>query len=81
MTIKNKIGQMLMDNGLCGYDALIVMGLIEQGMPEMSSRWNDDVEGYPIQLLAVLIFAAKQTAVKWIENNKQNHSAKAALLA
>ena len=38
----------------------------------MEGRWNDDIEGYPPQLLATVFVGIELTALEWIKKNCPN---------
>jgi hypothetical protein len=71
MTIEDKIKEMLVEHGMFENDATVVVGRMKaDGVHKsMAHRWNDDIEGYPLPLLAALWVEAKRTALKYIDTN------------
>lgn len=61
MTFEEKITQLLVENGLFDDQAKEIMELVkaDQANEAMQNRWNDDTEGYPGSVLAVLWVGVK----------------------
>lgn len=77
MTIRQKLETRLVDHGLWDEEAAKVMNQAEQNdsLKDMKGRWNDDVENYPPQLLAVVWMSVKLQAKQWLEANAPKHFA------
>lgn len=77
MKIRQKLEEMLVANGLWDDEAQHIMDQAEkdESLEAMKGRWNDDIEGYPPQLLAVTWMSVKLQAKKWLEDNKPQHFA------
>ena len=71
MTMKDKMKALLMQNGMFESEAEQVMEMAKNDtrLADMKSRWNDDIEGYPPQLLNVVWFSVKRNALLWIDAN------------
>lgn len=74
MTTKEKLIQILIDNGLFESQAEEVM---EIAIPELNSlienysiTWNRPSEEYPDVIYNILFNSMKPTVLKWIEENK-----------
>ena len=70
MTIQNSIKNRLVDSGMFSDQADQVIQAMkdDEANGAMSSRWNDDESGYPVQIMA-LVFSAKRHAIEWIDAN------------
>ena len=69
----------LFQSGLWDSEARQVVEEMQKEMPEMSGKWEEDIDHYPPQMKAVLWLSAKEYAVKWIDGNKPQHFARAIL--
>jgi hypothetical protein len=71
MSIEKVITEKLINNGLFPDDAAKVVEAMkaDPANEAMASRWNDDPEGYPPQIMALVWFSAKQHALEWIDAN------------
>lgn len=76
LTLKEQIQKWLTERGLSPRDAQIVGEQVIAETIEMPQRQNDPVEGYPTQLLAVLLDVTLRTALTWIDANKPLHFAR-----
>jgi hypothetical protein len=71
MTFEEKAISLLFNNGLMPKEAAAVVERIKAA-PEnkaMAGRWNDQIEGYPPQMIGVLWFIVRVHATQWIEEN------------
>lgn len=71
MTFRQKAIELLYSNGMFREDAeKVVQNVIAHPSNEaMQGRWDDDIAGYPPQMLNVLWFTVKSFAVEWIDEN------------
>ena len=71
MTIEDKIMEMLVEHGMWDNQAVAVMEMMkaDEVNESMAHRWNDNVEDYPLSMLAILWMKAKGTALKYIDAN------------
>lgn len=78
MTMQQWAEKYLTDNGLWPdeAEAVVEAAKAEKANESMERRWNDDIEGYPKQLLAVLTMPLRAEAVRWIDANKPQHFAR-----
>jgi len=80
MTFKEKLIKLGEENGLWQREAeQIVEAMITDdnaGHKTMAGRWNDDVDGYPPQMIAVLWMSFKFIADKWLAEHKPMHWAR-----
>ena len=78
MTIKECVTKHLTDRGLWPAEAESVIAQYVEGMAgeSMKQRMNDDIEGYPKQLLSVVLVGVCSEAVVWIDANKPEHFAR-----
>ena len=79
MTIREKPAEHLTDNGLWPAEAEEVINAYRDGdaYPEdQRGRFEDAVEGYPSQMLAVMIVAVRAESVRWIDANQPEHFAR-----
>ncbi len=78
-TIESKLRQLLEQHGLWPQevDAVIAAMKSDEITKSMAQRWNDDADGYPPQMMAVLWTSAKRQAREWIDANKPKHFARA----
>lgn len=83
MTIRARMEAELVSNGLWPAEATeILQRLIDRDVVEtMTRRWDDDISGYPVELLAVVLMPVKRYAVEWIDEFKPNHFARFMLTA
>lgn len=35
----------------------------------MSDRWDDEIDGYPVQMKSVLMLAVKRSGLQWVDEN------------
>lgn len=82
MTIKEKMTEMLESNGLWPDEsrAVLELAINNQLVNSMAERWNDDISGYPKQLLSVVWDSIKKIAIEWIDQNKPAHFARPMLI-
>ena len=68
---QEKIKDMLIENGMFDGQADQVLDLLIDDLAarSMTGRWNDDIEGYHSQLLAVIWRSARRIALGWIDEN------------
>lgn len=81
MTIRETLHKYLTDRGLWPQEADAVIDAYrdhDTTPDDMTRRMNDDTEGYPPQMMPVLIMCVKAEAVRWIDANKPKHFARAA---
>ena len=79
MTIRETLAKYLVDNGLWPQEAELVIDAYrdnEMTPEDMGRRLNDDTEGYPPQLMPLLLLAIRHEAVEWIDANKPLHFAR-----
>ena len=71
MTIEDKIKEMLVEHGMWEDQAEAVVEAMKANEinRSMVHRWNDDVEGYPPSMLAILWMKAKHAAIEYIDAN------------
>ena len=69
MTIKEYLSKALEDRGMFPHQAVEVVAGVVEATTEMAGRWDDDTEGYPPQMLAVLWYSVDRAALKWIDEN------------
>ena len=71
MTFEETIQQKLEENGMWSAQAQAVIAAYKaDSANDAMDRWSDDVEGYPIAMLAVLWMSVQHTALEWIDTNK-----------
>lgn len=69
MTFKEKAIDLMFSNGMFEADAKTVFETIKAA-PEneaMADRWNDDIDGYPPEMINVLWFTVKRHALAYID--------------
>ncbi len=78
MTIQDHVTKHLVDNGLwpAEVESVIAQYLESMAGESMVARMNDDMEGYPKQLLAVVLIGVRSEAIIWIDANKPKHFAR-----
>ncbi len=70
MTIRQKLEDYLYQRGMFPNQAkAVVDALISNSDKSMEGRWDDEVEGYPPSLLAVLGMGLQHEALRWIDAN------------
>lgn len=71
MTFEEKARAMLVERGMFPKQADEVVAMMKQDPANeaMSDRWRDNIEDYPIEMLAILLFSAKTNALEWIDKN------------
>lgn len=71
MTIEEKLVEMLYESGLFKNQAVEIVERAKANVvnESMQNRWQDQAEGYPPQLLAVLWVSVKDHALEWIDEN------------
>ncbi len=78
-TLRDKLAKYLTDHGLWPKEAEEVIDTYRdsEAYPE-DQRWRfeDVAEGYPPQVLSVMILAVRSEAVRWIDANKPKHFAR-----
>lgn len=83
MTVRDKLEEMLVHQGLWPHEATAVFDLMlerhgkEAGLGEV--KYNDPVEAYPVQVYACVLMTLRQIAVEWIDEHKPKHFARAIL--
>lgn len=79
MTIKSKIKSMLVNHGLFEDMADKIMQKIidDPANAVMAGRWEDDADGYPTMLMAILWSSAKREALSFIDAECPQHWARA----
>lgn len=77
MTIREHLNAKLVENGLWPKEAATVISSYENSGngKSMLGRWDEDVSGYPVALLATLFLILKDNAVTWLEETKPMHFA------
>jgi hypothetical protein len=79
-TFKEKLIKLGEENGLGQREAeQIVEAMITEDNERcktMAGRWDDDADGYPPQMIAVLWMSFKFTADKWLAEHKPKHWAR-----
>lgn len=76
MTLRQFLVNYLVDNMLWPKEAAQIVDQMGEDQPEITERLDDAKEGYPVELLAALLFSAKKAALRWIEANAPAHFAK-----
>ena len=77
MTLKEKLVKLGEENGLWPQEsAQIAEALIAEDDGTMAGRWNDDADGYPPQMIAVLWMSFRRVADKWLGEHKPMHWAR-----
>ena len=73
MTIREKMIELLCENGMWPKDAPVVIDEMlaarEEGDPSHAVRWDGPTDQYPPQLLAVLWMSVRAAGLKWIDAN------------
>jgi len=71
MTFREWAVQYIYERGVFEADAkTIVEACIADEANKAMDRWDDDIEGYPVSMRAVLVLALNRATVTWIEANK-----------
>lgn len=82
MTIRERLEQLCRDNGLWPEEAMAVLDEVIAATEEMElRRWEEDLVGYPPQMLGTLWLITKQHALKWIDANRPKHWARPMFLS
>lgn len=81
MTVRKFIENRLEEHGLWPAEAIEVVNRLSQQDGCRDVRWSGDTEAYPPQLLAVLWFSAKSTALKYLDEVNPHHFAREVLAA
>lgn len=76
MTIQQKLEEELHARLLWPDEIKAIIEQVKAKTPAMEHRWNDDVTGYPPELMATLWMSTKHEAVAWIDANKPEHFAR-----
>jgi hypothetical protein len=76
MTVKEKLAEYLVQNGLFPNEAEVIIELFRAKNPAPTLHWNDDVSQYPAVMLRPLLGYLKIEALDWIEKNCPMHFAK-----
>lgn len=81
MSIRERLEAELVNHGLWPEEATETLNKAEVAKENeaMKGRWNEDVTGYPPQLMSVLWLSIKTTAKEWLKAEKPNHFALAML--
>lgn len=79
MTIAQKLEEELTARLLWPDEIKTIMERVKAKTPAMEHRWNDVVEGYPPEMMAVLWLSTKTEAVAWIDECKPQHFARGML--
>lgn len=81
MTIQFKLITELTDLGLWRdeAEAIVKEFQADKSTEVMQMRWKDDIDGYPPQMLAMLLAGAKTKAIEWIDRNQPRHFARSFL--
>lgn len=71
MTIREKLTELLVENGMRPNDASEVMERVidDDGAEVMEGRWDEVIDGYPKSLMATLWLITKSIALEWIDAN------------
>ena len=71
MTFEDKIKEMLVEHGMWDDEAKAVVEMLKADKlnESMAHRWNDDVEDYPLSMLAILWMETKHIAIEYIDAN------------
>ena len=69
MKIREYAKDYLTKGGMFPNDADTVLATVEAETKQMVGRWDEDTEGYPSQLLAVLRFVLNRAALDWIDEH------------
>lgn len=71
MTIRQWAEKYCFENGMFEKDAkaVVEMAIADKENEAMERRWDEPIDGYPPQLLAVLTMSINQAAIKHIEEN------------
>ena len=71
MTFKEKMVELLHGQGMFQSQAEAVVELViaDPANEAMKGRWNEDIAGYPPEIVAVLWLSTKHTAREWIAEN------------
>jgi hypothetical protein len=77
MTIEQKLKTLCEENGLWKEEAdAVVAAYREEVDGDMKRRWNDNVEDYPVQMIAVLWMGTKRCALDYIDKKCPEHFAR-----
>jgi len=71
-TFKDHVLHYLVTSGMWADQAEAVFDLYEVDMPEMNGIWNDNVAGYPPQMIAVTLLGLDRIAYKYVKENCPN---------
>lgn len=71
MTIEEKLVDMLYNHGLFKHQAVEIIERVkaDEVNKSMMGRWQDQMDGYPSQLLAGLWLSVEDHALQWIDEN------------
>jgi len=71
MTFVKKLLTMLEERGLSKAQAegIIDLAKVDERIPAMDNRWNEQVEGYPDQVISLLWMSVSDIALEWIDAN------------
>ena len=77
MTLQETIKQRLIDNGVWEDEAVAIIeqAKTDKVLQHLQNRWNDDIEGYPVQLLVATWYAVKRVAIEWLQVQSPKHFA------
>lgn len=76
MTVKEYMISWLTERGLFPQHAEAVFEIAKNNKEVTDIEWNDDISGYPQQLLAVLLLRLESAAIEWMDANMPNHFAR-----
>ncbi len=78
MTFNEYLTEYLRARGIWPAEAESIIAQYVEGMAGVSiqQRMNDDIEGYPDQLLSVVLVGIRREVVVWIDANKPKHFAR-----
>jgi len=78
MTIKDLMKKRLQRKGLWLNEAVAIMDTMdyEKSVESMIGRWEDNADGYPQELIAVVWASVQQSAAQWLDTNKPKHFAR-----
>lgn len=71
MTFIEKFKKMLTERGMFESQAEKVMARVvtDKATESMEGRWNDDADGYPPQMIAILWMSVRRNAVEFIDDH------------
>jgi hypothetical protein len=71
MTFRQLAEQYCVDRGMFPDQAAAVISAVisDPGSAAMADRWNEDIAGYPVQMMAVIALNINRHALAWIDAN------------